>query len=376
MSIVSIRQIQDGILPTLQILLKPFASEVVLEGKSVLIKPNLVEPEHYTTGQTTNPALVEALIVWCRQQGATSIAIGEGPNYFQPRSALRECFIETGIDDIARRQNVPWILFDDGPFRVYKNHSPRTPKTFSVSEHAFTWDHIINVPVPKPHYLTRVSIGMKNLKGFIRREDKPSFHHVGTDGIHGSVTELNLLIRPSLTVVDCTAPVHKNKNFLLASTDIVACDAVTTSLMGINPREIRTIRLGHEAGLGEMNIAKIDIQGDDLKNFKMNFEQPEDYLKRAFPHLKLCAQTACSGCLIPLFSALHRIENELTEKEEETTIVLGKNNSGRASNRTIFVGECTKVIAEDNTWLSGCPPTKEEMFEFLREQLHKINFNA
>ena len=370
MPIVSIQRIKkDGILPALTSLLSPFLSAISLSGTSVLIKPNLVEPEHYTTGQTTNPAVVEAIVQWCRLQGAAKIAIGEGPSYFQPQSALRECFTATGIADVARRQNIPWILFDDGPFRAFKNHSPRTPRSFSVSEHAFTWDHIINVPVPKSHYLTTVSIGMKNLKGFLKRNDKPAFHHVGAEGIHGSVTELNCLIRPSLTIVDCTAPVHHNTDFLLAGTDIVATDAVTTTLMGLNPNKIRTIRLGHEAGLGEMHLDKIEIVGDDLKNFRMNFEQHEDYLKRAFPTLTLAARNACSGCLIPLFSALQRIEPAGIKRSERITIVLGKDGSAGSPYKTLFIGECVKTNANKSYFLSGCPPTKEEMFEFLKGHL-------
>jgi uncharacterized protein (DUF362 family) len=369
MPIITIRQIKDGILPAVELLLQPFAAHLSLAGKSILIKPNLVEPEHYTTGQTTNPKLVEAVIIWCRQQGAAKIAIGEGPSYFQPQAALRECFTETGISDVAARQNVPWILFDEGPFRKFKNHSPLTPDTFHVSEHAFTWDHIINVPVPKSHYLTTVSIGMKNLKGFLKRCDKPAFHYAGSDGIHGSVTALNLLIRPLLTIVDCTAPVHANKNFLLAGTDIVAVDAVTTSLMGLNPRTIKTIQLGHAAGLGEMNVAKIDIQGDDLKNLKMNFEQPEDYLRRAFPGITLSARSACSGCLIPLFSALRRIEEEGSGMDSELAIFIGRDGFAKTSKKMLFIGQCTKDPAGGSNGLNGCPPTKEEMFEFLREHL-------
>jgi uncharacterized protein (DUF362 family) len=373
MPTVTIQRIKEaGILPALQLLLQPFAAQRALSGSSVLIKPNLVEPEHYTTGQTTNPAVVEAIIQWCRLQGATQIAIGEGPSYFQPQYSLRECFTETGIAAVAKRQNVPWILFDEGPFRTFNNYSPRTPKSFSVSEHAFTWDHIINVPVPKSHYLTTVSIGMKNLKGFLKRNDKPAFHHVGDEGIHGSVTELNCLIRPSLTIVDCTAPVHTNKNFLLASSDIVACDAVTTSLMGLSPEKIRTIQLGYQAGLGEMHLAKIELLGDDFKTLKMNFEQHEDYLKRAFPRLTLAARQACSGCLIPFFWALQQLESNQGKIGAECTIIAGKNgHSPIKTDAVLFIGECTKQIAEKKCFLGGCPPTKEEMFEFLKKHFHK-----
>ncbi len=373
MPLVSLQQIkEDGILPALQLLLQPFVAPRSLSGASVLIKPNLVEPEHYTSGQTTNPALVEAIIQWCRLQGATQIAIGEGPSYFQPQASLRDCFTETGIADVAKRHNVPWILFDEGPFRTFYDYSPRTPKRFSVSEHAFTWDHIINVPVPKSHYLTTVSIGMKNLKGFLKRNDKPAFHHAGAEGIHGSVTALNCLIRPSITIVDGTAPVHTNKNFLLASPDVVACDAVTTSLMGLSPQKIRTIQLGFEAGLGEMDLAKIELIGDDFKTLKMNFEPHEDYLKRVFPHLTLAAKNACSGCLIPFFSALHRLEDRKEKLGAECTIIAGKDgHSPIKTEAALFIGECTRNVAAEKYFLRGCPPTKEEMFEFLKKHFQK-----
>lgn len=369
MPTVSIKKIQDDILPALESLLRPFISEVSISGKSVLIKPNLVEAVPFTTGQTTNPALVEAVVLWCKKMGAGEIAIGEGPSYFQPQKALRECFTRTGIAEVAERQNVAWILFDEGPFRVFRNHSPATPQVFSISEHAFTWDNIINVPVPKTHYLTTVSIAMKNLKGFIKWEDKPSFHYCGKERIHGSVTELNRIIRPVLNIVDCTAPVHRNRNFILAGTDIVATDAVTTSLMGINPQAIRTVQLGFREELGEMDISKIDIVGDELKELKMSFEQPRDYLSRVFPKLTLRAETACSGCLIPLFAAFGRMEEEDIRSVYEINIVLGKEEPVKKSEKMIFLGQCAKAFKKGNPWLKGCPPTKDEMFGFITQNL-------
>jgi len=274
MPTLSVQHVSKDFLTAVEGLLEPFMSSISVSGKSVLIKPNLVEPVPYTTGQTTNPALVEAVVVWCKNMGAKKIAIGEGPSYFQPASALRECFFRTGTADVAKRQGVPWILFDEGPFKTFRHYSPETPARFSISEHAFIWDHIINIPVPKTHYLTRVSIAMKNLKGFIKRDEKPSFHHCGTEGIDGSVTSLNMIIRPSLNIVDCTAPIHRNKCCILAGSDIVAVDAVTTALMGMNPQGIGTIQMGCKKGLGEMEVSKIDILGDELNNLKMNVEQP------------------------------------------------------------------------------------------------------
>jgi len=368
MSTVSLKKTGDNLFESVNELLSPLLSVMPLEGTSVLIKPNLVEPLPCASGQTTNPLLVEAIVVWCKKRGARSIAVGEGPSYFQPAADLRACFTKTGIAEAAHRQGIPWVLFDDGPFRQFQDCSPRTPRIFSLSEHAFSWDHIINVPVPKTHYLTTVSIAMKNLKGFIKREDKPSFHYCGSEGIHGSVTQLNVMIRPSLNIIDCTAPTHRNTRFLLASTDIVAADAVTASLMGLNPGDIQTITLGHAAGLGDMDLCRIDIIGDDLKEVHMNLEQPVDYITRVFPQITLDARSACSGCLIPLFACLHRLEDIEMTASAGLHLVLGREVSETpVDKQCLCIGQCTRHYAGPSARLEGCPPTKATMLSFLQQ---------
>lgn len=370
MTTLSVRRVTGDLSADVAALLGPWAEGIELAGRSVLLKPNLVEPLPYTSGQTTNPALIEALVVWCRALGAAEIVIGEGPSYFQPRADLRHCFARTGMIEVARRQNIRWILFDDEPFRRFRNHSPRTPATFGLSEHAFTWDRIINVPVPKSHYLTTVSCAMKNLKGFIRREDKPAFHYGGSEGIYGSVTELNCMIRPALNVVDCTAPTHVNQGFLLAGADIVAIDALMASWMGLNPDRIETVQLGHQAGLGEKDLSRIRIVGDDLRGIRMNFEQPAVWLARAFPGLTLQARQACSGCLIPLMGALRDLETAGGGCNRPFTLALGTPGPGDRQ-PDAAIGTCARQA--DTAFLSGCPPAREEVSAFLRAQMEGRN---
>jgi uncharacterized protein (DUF362 family) len=366
MSCISIAKItRDGLAAALDRALGPLSAGFACAGKRVLIKPNLVEPLPCTTGQTTSPYLVEALVLWCRSHGAVDIAIGEGPSYFQPRSDLIACFERTGMADVARRNKVRWILFDNEHFRVFKQYSPATPSVFHLSEHAFCWDHIINVPVPKPHYLTTVSIAMKNLKGFIKREEKPSFHYCGADGIHGAVVQLCTIIRPSLNVVDCSLPLHCEQPFILAGTDIVAVDAVTTALMGIDPDSIKTIVLGHAAGLGECNLSRIDTVGDDLSGISMRCESPHAYIQRAFPWLRLHASHACSGCLIPLFAALRRLEGRGLHCSRD--VVCGREPGCECFGNAVLIGACACAAGSGDCRLAHCPPTKQDVFELLCE---------
>jgi hypothetical protein len=52
------------------------------------------------------------------------------------------------------------------------------------------------------------------------------------------------------------------KNVILASADQVAIDAVAAKLMGMDPLQIKFIRLAHEAGLGCGDPRDIEITGD------------------------------------------------------------------------------------------------------------------
>jgi len=367
MSKVSLSKVKENIDSAVARLLVEAGFSDRLRGVSILIKPNLFEPVSYTTGQTTNPYLVEAVIKWCLNQDAQEVCVGEGPSYFLPEKALKECFIKTGVAEVVERCHAKWILFDEHSFKTYRDISPFLPKQFRISEHAFLYNKIINIPVPKTHYLTKVSIAMKNLKGFLKREDKPLFHQVG---INEAVVELNKIIRPSLNLVDFTAPVQNHSGFILAGSDIVAVDTVTTSLMGLNPDEIKTIQLGSRAGLGEMNLGKIDIQGEDIKGLKMRYELPSEWLKKKFPLLKLIGfDTACSGCLIPLFSLLTQFEDQGKSFKKPLTIIVGSADHDEHFSNVLIIGDCTSHKLEKGKQVKGCPPQKEDILNALIEHM-------
>jgi len=363
MSKVFLVKINDTLDSAVETLLQNTGFSPRIEGKSILIKPNLFEPLPYTTGQTTNPYLIEAVIKWCLHWGAKEVVVGEGPSYFLPESALKECFIKTGVAEIVGSLHAHWVLFDEYPFRTYRDTSPFLPKAFRISEHAFLYDLIINLPVPKTHYLTKVSIAMKNLKGFLKREDKPLFHRVGLDE---AVVELNKIIRPTLNLVDFTSIQH-HTTFIMAGSDIVAVDTVATSLMGLSPAEVKTIQLGSHAGLGEMNLTEIDIKGEEIKGLKMRYELPSEWLKKHFPLLEIMgADRACSGCIIPLFSSLSELEKNSTSFTQPLTIILGSIDSTlkKASN-VLLIGNCTSDLKENYLQVEGCPPQKEAIMMAL-----------
>jgi hypothetical protein len=68
------------------------------------------------------------------------------------------------------------------------------------------------------------------------------------------------------------------KNYILASGDMVAIDAVAAKMMGFDPLSIRFIRLAHERGLGCGDVREIEIAGEDISDVNFHFHANRDTL--------------------------------------------------------------------------------------------------
>jgi len=61
------------------------------------------------------------------------------------------------------------------------------------------------------------------------------------------------------------------KNYILASADQVAIDAVAAKMMGFDPLSIGYIRMAHEDGLGTGDVRAIEIRGADISGESWGF---------------------------------------------------------------------------------------------------------
>jgi uncharacterized protein (DUF362 family) len=372
MTKVSIVKTENNIYKAFSRAISDLDKPLITRGDRVLIKPNLVEPATPDSGQITNPNVIEAVARYCLDRGAGRVIIGEGPGFYQPQSYLRDCFTRTGVSDVAKRLGIEWILFDEYNYRTFEGASGYTPERFRVTEFAFTCDKFINLPVLKTHYLTTVTLAMKNLKGCLKREDKPLFHRYD---LSRAVVELNKIVRPTLNVIDCTPRTvvrqlgsgytadreQTGGGLLIASSDIVAADAVGSALMGIDPSQVRTVSFGAAAGLGESELTRIDIIGEELKRLEFRVKLPQEELRESFPLLEIVgAEKACSGCLIPLLSNLLLIRDRGIKLEQPLTIFLGEEPEVPKDRAWLAVGKCARVKGKDKAnWVRGCPPDRE-----------------
>ena len=141
----------------------------------------------------------------------------------------------------------------------------------------------------KTHVFTQMTGAMKNAFGGLLFEKRHWTHSV----IHQTLVDLLAIqkeIHPGMfAVMDgtfagdgpgprCMLP-HV-KNFILASGDMVAIDAVAAKMMGFDPLSIPFIRLAHEQGLGCGDVREIEVVGEDISNVNFHFHVGDTFASR------------------------------------------------------------------------------------------------
>ena len=384
MSRVSIVKKRESFYATFVKAMEELGIQPVASGDHVLIKPNLVQPAAPDSGQITNPKLLEAIGRYCLDAGAGRVIIGEGPSYYQPESCLRECFTRTGVSKIAKHLGIKWVIFDEHNYRSFRKVPGCIPDNFRVSEFVFDCDKFINVPVLKTHFLTKVTLAMKNLKGCLKREDKPMFHR---GDLARAIVELNKIVAPSLNVIDCTAKTigaigsvdgevqqsMGGSSLIITSSDIVAVDAVGSAVIGIDPKTVRTVSLGKEAGLGEDDLTRLDVYGEELKHLRIKVELPQEQLRQDFSLLKISgAEKACSGCIIPLLSALFQLQKRGARLEKPLIVCVGRHPRVPCNTEVLSIGNCACIDGGKGLCgVEGCPPDKKEIVKELSIYMDK-----
>src|SRR5262249_21137946 len=137
----------------------------------------------------------------------------------------------------------------------------------------FLGTNIVHLPTVKCHIYTTTTGAMKNAFGGLLATHR----HFTHSWIHETLVDLLAIQREIHTgvfaVMDGTTagngpgprtmyPVVKD--YILASADQVAVDAIAAKMMGFDPMSIRYLRLAHERGLGCADPREIEVIGADV----------------------------------------------------------------------------------------------------------------
>ncbi len=333
----------------------------ISRGGRIGIKPNLVVAKPSSSGATTEPAIVEALIEHLRSGGHEDIVILESA---WVGDSTRAAFEVCGYNDISRRTGVPLIdLKSDSSTRKRAGGIE-----IEVCNATLDIDFLINVPVLKAHCQTRMTCALKNLKGCIPDREKRRFH---TLRLHRPIAALNRVIETGLVIVDGIigdltyeeggTPVCMNR--IIAGEDPVLVDAYAASLMGYSPQDIEYIALAQEMGVGSADLDSADII-ELNRTGDVHVGLPEKGNTDSFADL-IDEDQACSACYGGLLHAIQRLSDSgEPARIGGSAISIGQGFKDRHG-AGIGVGDCTSGLEHH---LAGCPPTARDMVEFLRKK--------
>jgi uncharacterized protein (DUF362 family) len=146
---------------------------------------------------------------------------------------------------------------------------------------------IIHLPTIKTHGHSITTGAIKNAFGGLLKEVR----HYGHEFIHEVMVDLLLMQKEIhkniLAVMDGTvcgdgAGPRTMKpfigNYILASFDQVAIDAIAAKMMGFNPLSIPYLRMASEMGLGNADPKQIEIIGDDISEVNFHFKTKRSFV--------------------------------------------------------------------------------------------------
>ena len=261
---------------------------VNVAGRSVLLKPNLVEfdPQGVIN---TNPAVVAAAIEAFKRLDARKVTVAEGPGHRRDNEYLLRA---SGLQDILDQHRTRYVDLnsDDVSARPL-------PSRFTSLGHLYLpntvleADLVVSMPKLKTHHWAGVTLSMKNMFGVIPGSiygwPKNVLHWAGIDE---SIVDINsALAMPRFAIVDGIVGMEGNgpiqgtprrAGVLIFGEDPVAVDATAARLMRIDPTKVKHLRIAGEF-LGNIDREKIVQVGEPIESLAQDFQ-----VISQFSHLK------------------------------------------------------------------------------------------
>jgi uncharacterized protein (DUF362 family) len=258
-----------------------------VRGKSVLLKPNLVD---YVPGShiNTHPLLVSAAAECFRRLGAKTALVGEGPGHQRDTELV---LFESSFADQVRRQKVRFVDLN-------RDELVETPLLANYTGMKSLWlprtilesDFVVSMPKVKTHHWSGVTLSMKNMFGVVPGTKygwpKNILHW---KGIQESILDIcatvpiHFVIADAIVAMEGNGPLNgcpRPLNRIVLADDPVAADATCTRLMGFEPDKVVHIRVGAQF-LGNSAIERIDQLAEPIQSPEAPFQTvPEfEYLR-------------------------------------------------------------------------------------------------
>jgi uncharacterized protein (DUF362 family) len=242
--------------------------------KNVVIKPNMCYYWDYTTGQTTDPKFVAALIDLIREKISpnTEISIVESD-----ASAMKckYAFKMLGYEKLAQQCNVKLVNLSEDENDIVDVKTGKQlirlglPRTIQKAD--------LKISIPKIKYMTQTKISgaLKNIFGCNPNPTKFEYHPI----LDETIVALNKIMKFDLHILDgiiVLGETPRKLDLIMASRDPVALDAIAAKLAGVNPKTVRHIVFAAREGLGNINYI---VKGKSLETFVKEYPKKKKTTK-------------------------------------------------------------------------------------------------
>jgi uncharacterized protein (DUF362 family) len=251
---------------------------VDVRGKSVLLKPNIVEYAAGTAINTDSTVVAGAAAAFLRA-GAREVVVGEGPGH---RRDVEYLLAATGLGDHLRELRVRFVDLNHDNAKVTKLRS----RFMELDElvlpvEVLRSDFVVSMPKLKTHHWAGITASMKNLFGVVPGAvygwPKNILH---VHGIKNSILDLTTTVRAQLSIVDAVVGMEgdgpimgkaRQTGFVAMGTDLVAVDATCARVIGFDPNQIGYIRQAADF-FGNIDTGRIDQRGEPIARYQTRFE--------------------------------------------------------------------------------------------------------
>jgi uncharacterized protein (DUF362 family) len=255
------------------------------KGKTTILKDNISWHFPYP-GANTTPWQLEAVIQCLMEDGYNDIVC------VQNKTVVTNAYKGERLNkyvDIFKRYGIQVLYNFKNEDMAWVKYEPKSkmlvldkvyPEGILIPDYFFD-KNIIHLPTMKCHIYTTTTGAMKNAFGGLLNTKRHYTHSV----IHKTLVDL-LAIQKEIhsgvfAVTDGTVagngpgprtmkPVIAN--YILASGDQVAIDAISSKIMGFQPMELEFIKEADAAGLGNGRIENIEVLGEDVSDVNLGFE--------------------------------------------------------------------------------------------------------
>ena len=249
-----------------------------LNGKRILLKPNLVETASVAPHINTHPLVLRGALEAFLRLGAATVMVAEGPGHRRDTLAVYE---ESGLADVLtedriRFHDLNYITGYDLPNAGRRSRL----KTLTFPGLFQEVDWIVSVAKMKTHHWAGATLSMKNLfgvmPGIYYGWPKNVLHQVG---IENSILDINATLKPHFAIVDGIVGMEgdgpimgdpKKVGVLVMGRNLAAVDATCCRIMGIDPYQVSYLERA-DNWLGPISEKSIEQRGETISAVRTNF---------------------------------------------------------------------------------------------------------